>query len=106
VIAPRVGYALMFTESIGLWFRGGLGYERIKRRLSQEGNYYSRDSLGMASADIFFVWSPLPHFGFLIGPAGERSFTGSHFAHDQNGNWSNDSRLYRLGVTTGIVGYF
>ena len=106
VLAPRVGYALMFTDSIGLWFRGGIGYERIKRRQSEEGNNYSRDSLAMVFADIFFVWSPLPHWGLLIGPTGDRSFVGRHFAHDQDGNWSNDCRLYRLGVTTGIIGYF
>jgi hypothetical protein len=106
VLSPRVGYALMFTESVGLWFRGGIGYERTKRRFGVEGNNYSRDSLGVASADVLFIFSPLPHLGILVGPTGDRSFIGGHFSHDQNGDWSNDARLWRLGVTSGILGYF
>jgi hypothetical protein len=107
VIAPRVGYALMFTEVVGLWFRGGLGYERFKQRDAEGGENYSRESFLMASADILFVWSPIPHFGLFIGPTGDRSLMGRHFAHDtQNGDYYNDSRLWRLGLTSGLAGYF
>lgn len=108
VIAPKVGYALMFTDKVGLWFRGGLGYERYKQRNAEGGGQgYSRDSFLMASADILFVWSPVPHFGLLIGPVFENSLTGSHFEHsEQDGDYSNDARLRRLGITTGLVGYF
>jgi len=107
VIAPRVGYALMFTDNVGLWFRGGLGYERLKQRYAEAGENYSRESFLLASADILFVWSPFPHFGLLIGPTGDRSLLGSHFEHDaQNGDYSHDSRLWRLGLTSGLVGYF
>jgi len=106
VIAPRVGYALMFTEALGFWFRGGLGYERTKRRAAEEGEYYSRDSFAMLSAEILFAWSPFPHFAMLIGPALDRSFVGMHYAHDPEGNWSNDSRLWRIGLTSGLAGYF
>ncbi len=110
IIAPRVGYALMFTDKVGLWFRGGLGYERFKQRNSEgDRASYSRDSFFMASADILFVWSPFPHFGLLIGPTGDRSLVGSHFEHSgaaATPDWSNDARLWRLGITTGLVGYF
>jgi hypothetical protein len=107
VIAPRVGYALMFTDKVGIWFRGGIGYERMKRRLGEAGENYARDSLAVASADVFFIWSPVSHLGFLIGPTGDLSFVGRHFEHDpQNGDWSNDARLRRIGLTSGVVGYF
>jgi hypothetical protein len=107
VIAPRVGYALMFTDVVGLWFRGGLGYERFKLRDPDVSQNYSRESFFMASADILFVWSPFPHFGLLIGPTGDRSLAGRHLEHDPPaGDHSSDSRLWRLGLTSGLAGYF
>jgi len=107
VLAPRIGYALMFTNDVGLWFRGGIGYERAKRRGGEAGNGYTRDSLAMASADILFVWSPITHLGLFVGPTGESSFVGRHFEHNpQNGDWSNDARLWRLGLTSGLLCYF
>jgi hypothetical protein len=98
----------MFTPVVGLWFRAGLGYERIKQR-NGEGNTtdYSRDSFMMGSADILFVVSPVPCFGFFVGPTAELSFIGSHFEHNAGAlDYSNDARLRRLGITTGIIGYF
>lgn len=108
VFMPKVGYALMFTDKVGLWFRGGLGYERDKQRAGDQAQYnYTRASYFMASADIFFVWSPVPHFGVLIGPTFENSLIGSHLDHDrENGDYSNDARLRRIGVTSGLGGYF
>jgi hypothetical protein len=106
VIASRIGYALMFTDSVGIWFRGGLGYEQNKRRMNDTGQNYARDSFAMLSADILFVWSFVQHFGLFIGPTADRSFVGRHYEHDDDGNWSNDARWYRLGVTSGLVGYF
>ena len=108
IIAPKVGYALMLTRMAGFWFRAGLGYERQKQRNSEgDPDNYSRDSFMMGSADILFVLSPVPSLGFLLGPIGEVSLVGRHFEHDaQNGDYSNDARLRRLGITTGIMGYF
>jgi len=108
VLAPKVGYALMFTDKVGLWFRAGLGYERLKQRNGEgDRENYTRDSFLMASADVLFVWSPVPHFGLLVGPVFENSLIGSHFEHNvPAGDYSNDSRLRRIGLTTGLVGYF
>jgi hypothetical protein len=105
ILAPRVGYALMFTEQIGLWFRGGIGYQRDKYGLG--GDNYARDSLGVLSADILFAWSPVPHLAIVVGPTGDISFTGSHYEHRPNGrDWSNDASMHRLAVTSGLYGYF
>jgi hypothetical protein len=107
ILAPRVGYALMFIPEVGLWFRGGIGYERDKRRLNEGGEDYARNSFGVASLDVFFVWSPLPHFGLLVGPTGDLTFVGGHFEHHPNpaGNRSSDASMHRLAITSGIFGY-
>jgi hypothetical protein len=108
VLAPKVGYVLMFTDVVGFWFRAGLGYERFKLRASEgDSRDYYRESFLMASADILFVCSPIPHFGLFVGPTGDRSLVGSHFVRDvTNGDYSNDSRFWRLGLTSGLIGYF
>lgn len=107
VIAPRVGYALMFTPEVGLWFRGGFGYERDKQSNALNDTDYIRNSFGVLSADIFLAWSPVPHFGMLAGPTGDISFTGSHYVRNPpNNNWSNDASMNRLALMVGLFGYF
>lgn len=107
-VLPKVGYALMFTDMVGVWFRGGLGYERFKQRRSENDSAnYARDSFLVMSGDILFIASPLPHLGLMLGPTFDFSLAGSHFEHDSvNGDYSHDAKLRRLGITTGIVGYF
>lgn len=107
VIAPRVGYALMFTPEVGLWFRGGFGYERDKQSYALNDTDYIRNSFGVLSADVFLAWSPVPHFGMLVGPTGDISFTGSHYVRNPpNNNWSNDASMNRLALMVGLFGYF
>jgi hypothetical protein len=108
VIMPKVGYSLMFTEKVGLWFRAGLGYERFKQRYWEgDGENYTRQSLLVASADVLFLFTPVPFFGFFVGPTGDRSLIGSHFDHNVGeGDYSADATYWRLGLTTGLFGYF
>lgn len=107
VIAPRVGYALMFTPEVGLWFRGGIGYERDKQSNALNDTDYIRNSFGILSADILLAWSPVPHFGMLVGPTGDISFTGSHYVRNPpNNNWSQDASMNRLALMAGVFGYF
>jgi hypothetical protein len=107
VIAPRVGYALMFKPEVGLWFRGGIGYERDKQSSALNDTDYIRNSFGMLSADIFLAWSPVPHFGVLVGPTGDIAFTGSHYVRNPpNNSWSNDAGMSRLALMAGVFGYF
>ncbi|HEY5960905.1 MAG TPA: hypothetical protein VIV60_30325 [Polyangiaceae bacterium] len=105
ILAPRVGYALMFTEQIGLWFRGGIGYQRDKYGLG--GDNYARDSLGVFSADVLFAWSPVSHFCLVVGPTADIAFMGSHFERHPNArDWSGDASMHRLALTSGLYGYF
>lgn len=106
LIAPRVGYALMFIPEVGLWFRGGIGYERDKESNALNDTDYIRNSFAFVSADVFLVWSPVPHFGFLFGPSADLSFTGSHYVRNPPNSWSNDASTHRLALMAGLLGYF
>ncbi len=111
-LQPRVGYALMFTPSVGLWFRGGVGYERTSRRANEQArDATSRDSFGLLSADVFFVWTPVPHVGLFVGPHGDLSFAGSYAEHNVDNNnraddWSSNASLQRLALTSGLIAFF
>lgn len=113
LVAARAGYALMFTDVVGFWFRGGPGFQHQVRRAA-EWNEDDRDtdSAWLASLDVFFVVAPVPHFGFFVGPQGELSFVGKHKeARQVQGTnevheWDNSERYSRLGASAGLVGYF
>ncbi|HMA91337.1 MAG TPA: hypothetical protein VKP30_01570 [Polyangiaceae bacterium] len=105
LIAPRVGYALMFRPSIGVWFRAGIGYERTKYRIDEVSS--GRDSFGLFSGDILLLWSPVPCFALSLGPTADLSFTGSHNERDaERRSWSNSASMQRLAMMVGLHGYF
>ncbi len=113
VFATRAGYALMFTDVVGFWFRGGPGLQYQVRRAAQWNDEdKDTDTVWLASLDIFFVVAPVPHFGFYLGPQGDLSFAGKHKERrvdpqtDEVTEWDNSERYSRLGVSAGLIGYF
>ena len=113
VFGTRAGYALMFTDVVGFWFRGGPGMEQRVRRAAQWNDEdKDTDTVWLASLDVFFVVAPVPHFGFFLGPQGDLSFAGKHKearldpATDEVRRWDNPERYTRLGASAGLVGYF
>jgi hypothetical protein len=105
VLLPKVGYALMFNDTIGFWFRGGPGFSRI----GSDDNNGGKEALTFwtLSADALFVVLPVQHFGFYVGPQGEISFTGSDTTTQPNGvSVSRDTSYQSLALSVGMLGYF
>jgi hypothetical protein len=77
LLAPRVGYAYMFSEVFGIWPRGGLTFATGSSELGQFGGIGDASFTGVAlSIDVPLVIAPGPHFAFLIGPAFDIGFGG------------------------------
>ena len=106
VFVPKVGYALMFNNIIGFWFRGGLGFFRIGTTDATNSMIKDSNTYWMLSLDAFFVVSPVQHFGFYVGPQADLSFAGSHSTTEGNGITTSQSASYRsLGLGLGLIGY-
>jgi len=106
VFVPKVGYALMFNDVIGFWFRGGPGFFRIGTTDATDTRIRDSETFWLLSLDAFFVVSPVQHVGFYVGPQADISFTGSHSHTDNNGIEISQSATYRsLGLGLGIIAY-
>ena len=108
---PKVGYALMLTNTLGFWFRGGLGFFRLGISDGADSRNKQSFTYWLLSADALFVVSPVQHFGFYVGPQADLSFTGSHSVTRVLGGGvvsevSANSSFRDIGIGTGLIGYF
>jgi hypothetical protein len=106
VFAPKVGYALMLSNVIGFWFRGGPAFFRIGTTGAIDTRIKDSHTYWLLSLDAYFVWSPVQHLGFYAGPQADISFAGSHSQTDANLLETSRSASYRsLGLGLGVIGY-
>ncbi len=101
----KVGYALMFNDIVGFWFRGGPGFFRIG---TQEPGPPVKDSNSywLLSLDALLVVSPFRNFAFYVGPQGDISFAGTHSHTAANGVTTSYGTTYRdIGIGLGLIGY-
>ena len=88
VFLPKVGYALMLSDMLGFWFRGGPGLA-IDTTHNDRTNDLPKTTttLWLLSLDALFVVTPVQHVGFYVGPGFDFSFTGrSTTTQNQAGN--------------------
>jgi hypothetical protein len=110
VVLPKVGYALMFNDTIGFWFRGGPGYVSSVATQPPAANGVSVSQhtyFWVLSLDALFVVSPVQHFAFYVGPQAELSLAGAQTSRPvQNVTTSIDTSYRSLGIGLGLIGYF
>ncbi|HMJ56462.1 MAG TPA: hypothetical protein VK540_30555 [Polyangiaceae bacterium] len=106
IFLPKVGYALMFNNTLGFWFRGGPGFARNSSS-NQNNDGGSASSRWFLSLDALFVVTPVQYFGFYAGPQGNISFAGSDSVTTPNGvTTSVDASFRSFSLDAGIFGYF
>lgn len=113
LVGLRAGYALMFTDKVGFWFRGGPGLSQGVRRPNDWSNTDKNvDTAWLISADVLFVVSPTPHFGLYLGPSGDLAFAGRHREVRNQPtppvpkDWAKSASYQRLALGLGVFGYF
>lgn len=105
VLAPRVGYAYMFSDVVGIWPRGGFTYHHQSAEDDGSGAKVSLDGFAL-SVDAPFVISPVEHFGFLVGPGLDLGLSGSAETSAPNTpTVSTDAKLTGFGLYAGLMGW-
>jgi hypothetical protein len=104
IIAPRVGYAFMFSPKVGLWPRGGITYLTASTD-RDNGNDLSTHALAL-TIEAPLVIAPVPHVAFLVGPTLDLGLSGSTDITAGSVTTSSDLKATDIGVQAGITVYF
>lgn len=103
LFAPRVGYALMFSEHVGIWPRGGFSYFLATTSVDNGGSsslhYFS------LNIDCPFLFKLAPNFAITAGPVIDVSFEGSRKT-EPNGpgvSVTADASTAAFGIAAGLV---
>jgi len=107
LIAPRVGYAYMFTDMLGIWPRGGITYLTGSSKNNNGDETASLNRFAF-SLDAPLVISPFPHMGFVVGPALDIGLAGSNKTHNPNTGvtTSIDASSLNIALNAGLFVYF
>ena len=100
VFMPKVGYALMLSNTLGFWFRGGIGFFRLGASDPIDSRQKESISYWIFSVDALFVVAPVQHFGFYVGPQADISFAGSHSITRVMGNVLVENSANRRSATS------
>lgn len=103
VFAPRVGYVWNINSWASFWLRGGFTYHSY----GTDANTGSEHAIAL-TVEPTFVLSPSNHWGFVVGPTGDFSFTGSReVANGPNGHVDRDLSYTSFGILrAGLIGWF
>ena len=106
IFLPKVGYALMLTDILGFWFRGGPGLALQATSGPNDNSPKESHSYWLLSFDALFVVVPVQHFGFYVGPQGNLSFAGSRSETRNNVTTSWDASFRSFSIDLGLIGTF
>jgi hypothetical protein len=99
---PRVGYAYMFGDVVGIWPRGGFAYTHgsVDPDLapSWSNHYFALD------IDVPLIIAPVKNFAFTVGPVFDITFGGSQSDPLPPPERSRDASLTMFGLTAGVLG--
>ena len=100
MVSPRAGYALMFSETFGLWPRGGITY--VSHKVEVDDTEQSGTLLAL-SLEGNLVITPVPHAGFTIGPTLDFPILGSGEAKaGQNTTDLDTFKITTFGLQAGL----
>ena len=110
VVAPRLGYAVMLTPTIGIWPKAGITYTSVSLEDS-DGNDAGSNSRIALSLDAPLVITPVPHAGLMIGPTIDYGVSGSdeEESTDTTGATTTNSidvSTKAIGLHAGLFVYF
>ena len=114
LIAPRVGYMIDLSDTLGVWPRGGITYFRSSLSSDNPGPHNTTvtrtDTFQQVSAtiDVPLVISPADHFAFTAGPFLDFPLTSSGKFESEGVSKDFDPapKVTNLGLAFGLLGSF
>lgn len=104
LVSPRVGYATYFSDSVGIWPRGGFSFYSLK--LSNDNadgdattRYFAFD------VEAPFLFNLADWLAIHAGPTIDVSLTGTTEVDTPVGNREVDMSLFAFGLAAGITGF-
>ncbi|MBM4361142.1 MAG: outer membrane beta-barrel protein [Deltaproteobacteria bacterium] len=104
LVAPRVGYATYFSDSVGIWPRGGFSLYSLK--LSNDNangdvttRYFAFD------VEAPFLFNLADWLAIHAGPTIDVSLSGSREVDTRGGDVEIDMSLFSFGLAAGITGF-
>lgn len=104
---PRVGYAFMFHEMIGIWPRGGITF--LSESAESADNDERSSSAWAITLECPLVINPVPHVVFGIGPTLDLGVTGSTEndpSEPMAPTTEFDNTMHDIGLQASLTAYF
>ena len=101
--APRVGYAFMFADGIGIWPRIGVTW--LWATTSGDAADLTANRFAL-TFEAPFVISPTDNVAFLLGPKFDLGLSGSNKIEAGGAETETDVKATELGIYVGLLTYF
>ncbi len=101
-IAPRVGFAYMFTDVIGIWPRLGVSYAHLTQDV-EDANQLTHLVLFDIEAPLLI--EPIKHFAIMITPSVDTSLGGSTLYDEGPGSPSQPISETAFALSCGVAGF-
>jgi len=102
LFAPRVGYAIMFNDTIGVWPRGGFSY--FHESVSPNGGRDSTAHFFSLNIEAPFMFFVSPGFAITAAPIFDLSITGGASVDTPAGSVDTDLSYISFGAYGGLLG--
>ena len=98
LVAPRIGFAYMFSRAVGIWPRFSIGYWHQWQDPNQAHTF-------AFTIDVPLIVAPVKDFAITVGPLFDVSFAGKRTVAGPTGDVDTDTSFTNFGLSAGIVGF-
>ena len=113
VVSPRVGYATMFNDNIGIWPRAGITYGNVSSSHDfrepidgQTTTSESSTSTTLLSLEAMLILSPAAHVGLTLGPTFDYELARSSELDGEDAMEGVSTSYADIGLQAGLLAWF
>jgi hypothetical protein len=104
LVAPRIGFAYMFSRVVGIWPRFSLAYWHRWDNADQGPGEVRSHSFAFG-IDVPLIIAPVKNFAITVGPLFDVGFGGKQTTDPGPGEATLDTSFTQFGLSAGVVGF-